>query len=411
MATKRVRVTLEGGPEKKKKPDGSTFIKKVVKSVVVRNGVLPILEYVYLSKDQLQVTDLETAVVLPFKSGIEACVPAEKFLDVLDLMEEPVFKCDKNFGIEATAGTRKVKVMGENPDQFPLIFQKEDYFELGEIDADMLTRIAIALKFVSNDDLRPALTGVFFGKDIASTDAHRLYWHPIEPMMQEFIMPAKAAKIILGIGASHWRVFGTPESHLVLISDTGVMVTTRGIDARYPDYPVVIPRDEHRALLTVNPDALRREIKIAMKFGNVTTKQVTFCVNGKVEVKSQDVDFSHEYTNELTGSEAEAKFYKVKDIPIGTPVTVAGRAGHVVGHGKDNEKVKFDDQTSLDKPIEVPTAEVEMLPELCVAFNGEFLDEVAAILKDQPIEMKLWSPTKATVINDCFVIMPLMLNQ
>lgn len=428
----------------KKKPKEAVFVKKIVKAVVNKNAVLPILEHVNLTGDQLQVTDLETSVIIPFRSGIDACLPYTKFLDAIEMMDEENirFDCDKNFGIKITEdGSKRVlKLMGENPDQFPKVFLSDDYYELGEIREAELDMLATAMKFVSTDDLRPAMTGVFLGRDIAATDAHRLYWHPLyAPLMtsNDLILPQKSLKILLGIGEKHWRVFGTggveikngkvvynqpdpdqpPQpheydtSHLALISDNGIIVTTRVIDAKFPDYKCVIPDVEtYRAKLWINPKVLREEIKNAMKFGNTTTNQVEIKLNGVCEIHSSDVDFDHEYNNEIDKQAVEFKFYNrgKKGLFNGMRVSVYGQAAELtVNAGR--HWIRYDNE---EKTIEIPNAaDIIPMPELRIAFNGELLDDIISKLPDEPVCMKLWSPTKCTIINDHFLLMPLMLNQ
>jgi DNA polymerase III subunit beta len=402
----------------KKVKDPDVLIKKIVKAVVTTKSALPVLEQVLLTGDQLTVSDLETSVIMPFASGIEACMPANKFLDVLDMMAEPVFTATlhelekgKSCTVEVSEGRRKIKVQGEHPDNFPLVLNKE-YFELGELTEHDLKLLQVAIAYVSNDDLRPAMTGVFFSDNIAATDAHRLFWHPIEPMLENFILPRRSASILLKIEAKHWRVFGNGEQ-VVFLSDEGIIMETRAIDARFPDYKVVIPHDQCRATFTVNPTVLRKEIKNALAFGNAATKQVMFCLNGKVEIKSQDVDFEHEYSMELTDKEATVEFHELKNWPAGTRVIVQGRAGTInsVVNGKCY-KVRFDDQESKwDATEEVPHGAIEIVDDLCIAFNGDFLDDIALRLKDEPIVMQLWSPTKCGIINDHFLVMPLMINE
>lgn len=406
----------------KKKPDERALIRKIVKAVVPKkNTVLPILEHVYLTGDQLQVSDIETSVIMPYKSGIEACFPADKFLDTIDMLDEPVFKCEihgegeqRTVAIEATHGKRKIKIMGENPDNFIRALSSEEYFELGELTEEHLKMMETALHFVSNDDLRPAMTGVYLADAIVSTDAHRLYWHPIDPLMDEFILSQKAVNILLKFAPTSWRVFGSAY-HIVLMNDEGVIIETRIIDARFPDYKAVIPKNEdRRATLTVNPDVLRQELKNAIKFGNVTTNQVTFCLNGKVEVHSQDVDLSREYSNELSiPDEATVKFYQPDFIPIGTRVKVGDKPGAVYSRAGVNYTIQLDEygDSGYNKKLEgLKRSDFEADDDLCVAFNGRFLYEVAAFLKNEPIEMQLWSPTKCTIINEHFLVMPLMLN-
>jgi len=86
---------------------------------------------------------------------------------------------DKNFGVEITSDNGKYKVMGENPDNFPKEPSADDANSFTMISSSLVTAINKAIFAVSNDDLRPAMTGVFFELDkksisFVATDAHRL---------------------------------------------------------------------------------------------------------------------------------------------------------------------------------------------------------------------------------------------
>ena len=470
---------------KKKDPQKKLLI-TAIKKTINKNSVLPILEDVLLTGTEAVVTDLETSVVIPYPTGINVCVPSTKFIDILDMMEDPAmervtarvlephFKVDKKvylgsedevkaaweeavaeqncqiefdeycatyctevtpdyewkyvdeltYGVNFTKGKRVVKVTGENPDNFPRIpLLDQDYPVIGKLNESDMVKLANALSFVSNDDLRPAMTGILLGEKIVATDAHRLYFDDLsEPVTRQFILPAKAAKILLALGGE-WKLTAeeskeVPPPHFELDSqlwhgvkdeleeeyeqrndgkseedgdtldqtefnewlrdvggkryypndaptnvcfsrEDGVKVVSRSIDARFPDYKCVIPEGEGNTVVTINPDELLQELKNASKFANRSTSQVTFGVNGKLTIAAQDIDFGEEYTNDFELAEIQ----------------------HNSGEGFD------------------------------IAFNAKFLTEIVTKEKDGPITMKLWAPTKAAIINDHYLVMPLMINE
>jgi DNA polymerase-3 subunit beta len=132
------------------------------------------------------------------------------------------------------------------------------------------------------------------------------------------------------------------------------VIVMRACDARFPDYPAIIPMDDPRVVFTTSKKALREELKIAVKYANASTNQVAFNLNGKATLHSQDVDFSHEYTAEIPGE--------------------------------------------YNEPIRI-------------AFNGKFLDQILDEVEGDEVRMHFWTPSKCTIINDHFLLMPLMLNE
>src|SRR6187401_1401784 len=158
-----------------------------INGVINANTVLPILEdFLFeIEKNKLTVvaTDLETVMKVHLdveaKDSGKVCIPAKILMDSLkNIPEQPLtFNIDKNNGIEITSDNGKYKVMGENPDNFPKEPTADDTSTFTISSSALVTAINKTLFAVSNDDLRPAMTGVFFemSKDalqFVSTDAH-----------------------------------------------------------------------------------------------------------------------------------------------------------------------------------------------------------------------------------------------
>jgi DNA polymerase-3 subunit beta len=160
-----------------------------INGVINANTVLPILEdFLFeVEKNKLTVvaTDLETVMrisldVIAEESG-KVCIPARILMDSLkNLPDQPLtFSIDKNFGIEITSDNGKYKVMGENPDNFPKEPTADDTTSFTMTASALVMAINKTIFAVSNDDLRPAMTGVFFELNedfiqFVATDAHRL---------------------------------------------------------------------------------------------------------------------------------------------------------------------------------------------------------------------------------------------
>src|ERR1043165_4554329 len=132
----------------------------------------------------------------------KVCTPAKILLDSLkNIPEQPLtFNIDKNFGVEITSDNGKYRVMGENPDNFPKEPIADDANSFTMSSSALVTAINKSLFAVSNDDLRPAMTGVFFELDensltCVATDAHRLVKYKRTdvscPQKDTFIVPKK----------------------------------------------------------------------------------------------------------------------------------------------------------------------------------------------------------------------------
>ena len=152
----------------------SSLLKQLqhIAGVINANTVLPILEdFLFeVEKNKLTVvaTDLETVMRVQLdidaKDTGKVCIPARILLDSLkNIPDQPLaFNIDKNFAVEITSDNGKYKVMGENPDNFPKEPAADDTTSFTLSASSLITAINKTLFATSNDDLRPAMTGVFF---------------------------------------------------------------------------------------------------------------------------------------------------------------------------------------------------------------------------------------------------------
>src|SRR6478735_40534 len=186
-----------------------------ISGVINANTVLPILEdFLFeVEKNKLNVvaTDLETVMRIQLdieaKDSGKVCIPARILMDSLkNIPDQPLsFNIDKNFAVEITSDNGKYKVMGENPDNFPKEPAADDTTNFTMTASALVTGINNTLFAVSTDDLRPAMTGVFFelNKDhiqFVATDAHRLVRYKRTdvscPKNDSFIVPRKPLNLV-----------------------------------------------------------------------------------------------------------------------------------------------------------------------------------------------------------------------
>jgi len=69
------------------------------------------------------------------------------------------------------------------------------------------------------------------------------------------------------------------------------------LDARFPDYKVVIP--EYKTFMEFEKDSFVKNIKKVIPYANKSTSQVNFHLNGSIALHTQDVDFSFECDAEM----------------------------------------------------------------------------------------------------------------
>jgi DNA polymerase-3 subunit beta len=354
-----------------------------ISGVINANTVLPILEdflfEVEANKLTVVATDLET--VMRIQMDIEAketgkiCIPARILMDSLkNIPEQPLtFNIDKNFAVEITSDNGKYKVMGENPDNFPKEPAADDTTSFNMTSSALLTAISKTLFAVSNDDLRPAMTGVYFELDkdfiqFVATDAHRLVRYKRTdvhcPKNDSFIVPKKPLALLKSAlpDKDDQLTISYNNNHL-FVKHGSTQLSCRLIDARFPDYKVVIPSDNPYKL-TVTKGDFQSALRRVSVFSNKSTNQVVLNIQGsELQLAAQDVDFSFE----------------------------------------GNERMKC--QYNGD--------------DLAIAFNARFLIEMLNAASSDEINVELSTPTKAGIIKPSennenedllILVMPLMLN-
>lgn len=354
-----------------------------ISGVINANTVLPILEdFLFeVEKNKLTIvaTDLET--VMKVQLDVEAkdtgrvCIPAKILIDSLkNIPDQPLtFNIDKNYGVEITSDNGKYKVMGENPDNFPKEPVSDDTTSFTMTSSALVTAISKTLFAVSNDDLRPAMTGVFFemdkkGLQFVATDAHRLVRYKRKevscPKNDSMIVPRKPLNLLKGAlpGNEDELTISYNTNHLFVKHGTTQM-SCRLIDARFPDYKVVIPVDNPYKLV-VNKSDFQGALRRVGVFSNKSTNQVVLSISGsELQLTAQDIDFSFE--------------------------------------GNERMKCQYNGE------------------DLQIAFNAKFLIEMLNAAESDDVTVDLSTSTKAGIIKPTeqdeneemlMLVMPLMLN-
>ncbi len=336
-----------------------------INGVINANTVLPILEdFLFEIEDkQLSIiaTDLETVMRVQMdvesKTNGKVCIPARILIDSLkNISDQPLtFNIDKNFAVEITSDNGKYKVMGENPDNFPKEPVADNTTTFSVTGNALVTAINKTLFAVSNDDLRPAMTGVFFelsknSLQCVATDAHRLVRYKRTevacPKADTFIVPKKPLTLLKNVlDATDEALTVNYNNNHLFVSNASMQLICRLIDARFPDYKVVIPADNPYTL-TVSKNDFQNALRRINVFSNKSTNQVVLSISGsELQLSAQDIDFSFE------GNERMTCQYNGEDMQI------AFNAKFLIEmlNAADSDEVKIELSTSTKAGIIKPT--------------------------------------------------------
>jgi DNA polymerase III subunit beta len=356
-----------------------------INGVITTNPVVPILEnFLFeLDKGSLTVTasDLQTSMITELqvesKEKGSIAVPARILLDTLkNLPEQPVtFSIDEStYSIEIISDNGRYKLSGENATDFPKVPNVSNDFT-AELSSEVLSRaINNTIFATSNDELRPAMTGVYVNlgeknTTFVATDGHRLVRYRRTDVKSDngnaIIIPRKALNLLKAtLPSENTEVSVNFNMSNAFFKFGNIRMICRLIDERFPDYENVIPSGNNIKMTISRTDLLGALKRISI-YANKTTHQVRLKITGsELQISAEDLDFSNE-ANERLSCEHENE-----DIEIG--------------------------------------------------FNAKFLVEMLTNMDSDQIRLTMSAPNKAGVIlpaekdkeeDILMLVMPVMLNQ
>jgi len=356
-----------------------------INGVITTNPVVPILENFLFEIDKTNLTvtasDLQTSMITEItvesKEKGSIAVPARILLDTLkNLPDQPVtFSVDTStYSIEISSDNGRYKLSGENATDFPKVPSVSNDFSASLSSEVLAKAINNTIFATSNDELRPAMTGVYVNlgeknTTFVATDGHRLVRYRRTDIKSEtgnsIIIPRKALNLLKAtLPSENMDVNIDFNMSNAFFKFGNIRMICRLIDERFPDYENVIPSSSTIKMTISRADFLSSLKRISI-YANKTTHQVRLKITGsELQVSAEDLDFSNE-ANERLSCEHEGE-----DIEIG--------------------------------------------------FNAKFLVEMLTNIDTDQIKLSMSAPNKAGVINPAekdkdedilMLVMPVMLNQ
>jgi DNA polymerase-3 subunit beta len=292
-----------------------------ISGVITTNPVVPILEnFLFeINNGTLTVTasDLQTSMVTELeveaKENGSIAVPSRILLETLrNLPEQPVtFSIDEDsYSIEINSDNGRYKLAGENATDFPKVPTISDGTSVN-IASDVLgNAISNTILATSNDELRPAMTGVYINLSdtnttFVATDGHRLIRYRRVDIASDspntMIVPRKALNLLKStLPSDNINVNVEYNVSNAFFKFGNIHMICRLIDERYPDYENVIPADNNNEMVIDRNEILGSLKRIAI-YANKTTHQVRLKITGsELVISSEDLDFSNEANERLS---------------------------------------------------------------------------------------------------------------
>lgn len=292
-----------------------------INGVITTNPVVPILEnFLFeIDKNSLTVTgsDLQTSMITEItvesKEKGSIAVPARILLDTLkNLPDQPVtFSVDEStYSIEISSDNGRYKLAGENATDFPKVPAVSNDFS-ASISSEILARAVNNTIFAtSNDELRPAMTGVYVNlgeknTTFVATDGHRLVRYRRTDIKSDngnsIIIPRKALNLLKAtLPTENTDVSIDFNMSNAFFKFGNIRMICRLIDERFPDYENVIP-STNPIKMTISRTDLLGSLKRISIYANKTTHQVRLKITGsELQVSAEDLDFSNEANERLS---------------------------------------------------------------------------------------------------------------
>lgn len=284
-----------------------------ISGILAINKSVPIVEHVLFKVEGLKLTLVATDLETTMSVGIELStsdgdgsiiVPAKLILETLKtLADVPViFNIDDEYGIKISAGEANYSLVGWDAEQFPKLMDMEEVktFEIPALAlVDGISRTVFA---TGNAEMRPVMAGVFCQLSpeeiiFVATDAHRLVRYkntsvktgleasliiPKKPLLQlKNIALALDATIVVSYNDA--RVCFNVESTTIM---------TKLIEGKYPNYEVVIPKNNTNILKVVRQELFQKMRNISL-YANQSTYQIRLKIEDtKLTLTAEDVESS-----------------------------------------------------------------------------------------------------------------------
>ncbi len=292
---------------------------QVLGGVINSNNTLPILDnFLFeLQQNELKIsasdleTTMSTTIEVESTSEGSVAISARLLLDTLKTFpNQPLtFKTEENSTIEISSSHGKYDMAYFDGNEFPKTISIESPSTTVIPGNILATAISKTIFAAGNDDLRPVMSGVFFqfssdSLTFVATDAHKLVKYTRTDVTAnenaEFIMPKKPLNLLKGI------LGGIDSDVTIEYNDTNakftfdnVVLVCRLIDGKYPNYDVVIPK-ENPNKLTVDRGTFLNSVRRVSIFSSKTTHQIRLKMAGtELNISAEDIDYSNKAEERL----------------------------------------------------------------------------------------------------------------
>jgi DNA polymerase III sliding clamp (beta) subunit (PCNA family) len=420
-----------------------------------RCDVLPILENLNFTPGKIFTQGVSELMSFDFDHDIKASVNFsmfKRFVSALEPNDELTLAVNGLRIAFIINGKTEMTLLDELFENLPVIREpsiERGSFPIGRLDLSDIEKLKDALECIGTDRLRPAMCHISLGRKIASTDAHMMYFNTasdgfmtgvvdpkvsykrdnnkiwedqvdfnlltqderspyvtkIEEKRSSFLISGKLARMVVNakletevtVFFGHQKVaceatpgeFRVSGTEYVQFKNSLFTVIEQCCDETYPDFKPVIPNalERDNFVTVVNTKELLKAVKAASAVASKVTHQICFKfdqsaqVHEHLTVTSEDLDFDSEFSRTIAACTS------------------------VVHIEKRTRTVVMDNGDAQTEEVPAPKIYKE------IAFNGLFLIRVLSKITTQTVEINTFAPSLCCIIDNKFLIMPVMLNK
>jgi len=299
----------------------------LAEKVSLRNPGIPILKQVCIDNGTIRITDLENTLVMPLDDARSYCIPLEVLKQVFraNPSEIKISLLEDNQA-EIMFDLHSVVCPTLLADEYPAL-PNGDFSPLGTWTKAVIAILHKQLQFASNDELKPALTGIRMSQNgtlqSCASDGHVLqYVDDLDAQRQchlegsfDGILARKTVTLLSQIPVGKITVAYKRESPACLRFDLpGAMVLyARLIEEQFPDFASILAEAKANSV-RVKRQELLEALRIAGKFTNKANRQGILKVqNGLLALSTTDAErnlafATHIPTIERLGAEMQIGF-------------------------------------------------------------------------------------------------------
>jgi DNA polymerase-3 subunit beta len=280
-----------------------------IQGVVDRKATIPVLSNILIEsigEKEIRIvgTDLDCTIRCDAEADIiepgAVCLPARKIFDIARAMDSGTlhFKREDNDWVTLKAGRGSYKLAGVSKEQYPEIPQfKSTPMKLSaEIFAYFVRNTQFA---ITNEVTRFTLSGAKFmvgdgAARMVTTDGHRLAF--VEKQMEtgdwsmDTLVPRKALQELLKLTRGADEIaFGEDTNHIYFETE-GRLLITRKLNGTFPNYEMVMPRDNDKAVTFDLADMRASVYRVSLVADDRNHAMRMKVRNGEVEVSARSAE-------------------------------------------------------------------------------------------------------------------------